>query len=164
MVVYSSAIPQELYRGSAFRAAHNRASRRAASFEWAAASFEWALDLAGCAQPDRDEVWMRDRAMRGLSSIPSRRPRDFRCTDTCLGGFRCRMPRLIPARRRGCARNRIHARVARAIGDLDRPESPQRGDLLGVKPRPAVEPRDQEERQRLGHHELPGKRKKLSHN
>ena len=159
MVVYSSAIPQELYRGSAFRAAHNRASRRAASFEWAAASFEWALDLAGCAQPDRDEVWMRDRAMRGLSSIPSRRPRDFRCTDTCLGGFWCSMPRLIPASARmpAAIASMLESRVQSAIST-----GPNRfsGDLLRHK----AAPRDQEERQRLGHHELPGKRKKLSHN
>jgi hypothetical protein len=50
------------------------------------------------------------------------------------------------------------------VGDLDRPESPQRGDLLGIKPRRTVEPRDEDDGQRLGHHGLPERGKKLSHN
>jgi len=61
-------------------------------------------------------------------------------------------------------RNRIHARVARAIGDVDGPESPQRGDLLGIKPRRAVEPRDREEGSGSAITNSPERGKKLSHN
>jgi hypothetical protein len=65
------------------------------------------------------------------------------------------------ARMRAAIASMLESRVQSAIST-----GPNRfrGDLLGIKPRRAVEPRDQEERQRLGHHELPGKRKKLSHN
>jgi hypothetical protein len=106
----------------------------------------------------RAEVIEQRELLHALGRLPHDREREIAAH---------RQPRQRKARRRigeDARRNRIHARIARMVGDLDRPESPQRGDLLGIKPRRAVEPRDEDDGQRLGHHELPGRGKKLSHN
>jgi hypothetical protein len=55
----------------------------------------------------------------------------------------------------------LESRVQSAISTGSNRFSAGICSAFGIKPRRAVEPRDQEERQRLGHHELPGKRKKI---
>jgi hypothetical protein len=58
------------------------------------------------------------------------------------------------ARRRGSEdtrRDRIHVLVAGMVGDHDRSESPERGNLVGIEPRRAVQTGDEDDRERRVH-------------
>src|SRR5690349_10803591 len=56
-------------------------------------------------------------------------------------------------------RNRIHARIAPMIGNLHRPESPQRREMLGVTRAEQSSPGMRTMGSRMGRYELPVERK-----
>jgi hypothetical protein len=47
--------------------------------------------------------------------------------------------------------DRVHAVIASVVGNLHRPESPQRWDLLGIEPGRAVQAGHENDGKRLGH-------------
>jgi hypothetical protein len=54
-------------------------------------------------------------------------------------------------RREDARRDGVHGLIVAVVRDGHRPESPERRNLLGIEPRRAIQPGDEDDRQRLGH-------------